>query len=109
MSTCSQIAQRAEYFRERLSGNVLTSTTFLNRGGSNDKEKLKKNPKTDHPWYKGDRFDPDYRKKKELWEKYLEEQKGASTKPVDTTGKTKNSDEIPKTFHSVLGPESHFQ
>ena len=42
MSTCSQIAQRAEYFRERLSGNVLTSTTFLNRGGSNDKEKLKK-------------------------------------------------------------------
>ena len=38
MSSCTQIAQRAEYFRERLSGSAFNSATFLNRGESNDKK-----------------------------------------------------------------------
>ena len=59
MSTCAQIAQRAEYFRERLSGSAFSSATFLNRGVSTDKENGK-SPKNDRQWHRGDRYDPDF-------------------------------------------------
>jgi hypothetical protein len=125
MSTCTQIAQRAEYFRERLSGSAFNSATFLNRGDSNDKKKLnefsdkkksneftdKKRTSKNPSWYHGDRFDPDFQKKKELWKNYLEEQNGEKNreKKHENTGNSENKNETPKTFHSVLGPESHFQ
>ena len=72
-----------------------------------DKKKIYKKP----PWYHRDRFDPDYQKKKELWKNYLEEQNGEKTreKKQENTGNSENKNETSKTFHSVLGPEGHFQ